>query len=293
METNRLRQFRIVAETSNLRKAAEFLGMSHSALSKSLKVLQDQLLMTLLIQRGRNIELTDEGIALLPRIDALLSLEDQLTKPPLEKSDQAFRVATFEVFSTHFLGQLWHQYFPSERLELRELLPGELEQAVADGHVDIGLTYEPIPLAGVDYLLLGSVEMGIYGLNGKFQGEPVSSLPFVAPVSPLKGVPSGIKGLDGWPEHKHLRQVKFRVDMMESGLALVRQGLAVIFIPKFLARFHNITIRPQYHLAYISQPKEMKLILRKVYLVLKKSTNEDVKVKKFARLVRKNCFENN
>lgn len=291
METNRLRQFRVVAETRNLRKAAELLGMSHSALSKSLKVLQKQLGVSLLIQRGRNIDLTADGIEILPRIDELLKTEDQLVKNSAEKSERPFKIATFEVFSTHFLGQLWNQYFPQEGMELRELLPGKLEQAVADGVADVGLTYEPIPYAGVDYLLLGNVEMGIYALDGKYRDQSLSELPFVAPVSPLVGSPSGNKGLDGWPENEIPRKIKFRVDMMESGLSIVRQGLAVIFIPKFVAKFHNNTIAIDYKITRLPQSKEIKAVTRKVYLILRTSSAEDVKFRKFAKMVRQNCFE--
>ena len=81
---------------------------------------------------------------------------------------------------------------------------------------------------------MGTIEMGIHGLKGKFSSVDFSELPFVTPISPVSGAPTGVKGLDGWPENEIPRFCKFRVDMMESGLALVRAGEAVIYAPLFV-----------------------------------------------------------
>ena len=74
METNRIRQFCVVAETENIRKASELLGITHGGLSKSLQVLEREYGKKLLLPQGRGIALTDEGIAFYKR--ALLFLEE-------------------------------------------------------------------------------------------------------------------------------------------------------------------------------------------------------------------------
>ncbi len=289
METNRLRQFQTVSELMNLRKSAEVLNMSHSALSKSLKVLQEQLGMSLLIQRGRNIELTEEGVQILPKIADLLNAEDRLASKRVN-TDKVVKVATFEVFSTHLIGHCWGKYFPNTQLELRELLPGKLEAAIVDGVSDIGLTYEPIPTKGIEFILMGTIEMGIHGLKGKFSSVDFSELPFVTPISPVSGAPTGVKGLDGWPENEIPRFCKFRVDMMESGLALVRAGEAVIYAPLFVIHHHNKNLLNSSKLVRIPGPKKLKEIKRNVYLITRKSANETKELKKMASLVRNECL---
>ena len=87
--------------------------------------------------------------------------------------------------------------------------------------------------------------MKIYVRVGSFPHVLAQDLPFVAPVAPISGTPSGAKGLDGWPDHKFPRKVKFKVGMMETGLALVRAGEAAVFIAPFVADHHNRTVSPE------------------------------------------------
>jgi DNA-binding transcriptional LysR family regulator len=289
METNRLRQFKVVSETQNLRRASEMLNMSHSALSKSLKVLSTQIGKDLLIQRGRNIVITDYGRNLLVKIDAVLSAEEDLMHVRQDRV-AAIRIATFEVFSTHLLGHRWNRYFPSESLELRELLPGQLERAIVDNISDFGITYEPIPVSGLEFTLIGEIEMGIYGLKEKFAQINFNLLPFVAPISPISGTPSGAKGLDGWPDDEFQRFVKYRVDMMETGLALARTGNAVIFSADFVIRHHNVMLSKANQIEIIQPPKGFKKIRRKVFLVSRKTSLENTIMRRLAKLIRSECI---
>jgi len=288
METNRLRQFQVVAQTRNLRKAAELLNLSHSALSKSLKVLQEQINKGLLVQKGRNIELTEEGLSFLPKITDFLAREEALLAPD-EIRVETMRLGTFEVFSTHLLGRVWSEYFPEAQLELREFLPGSLEASIKNRIVDFGITYEPIPTAGVEFISIGSVEMKIYGLEGRFADIEFSRLPFVTPVSPILGTPTGVKGLDGWPDDKFPRFAKFRVDMMESGLSLARMGSAVIFAPEFVIRHHNESVLKRAQLFEKPLPKGMKKVLRKVYLLTRDGATESKEFRKLASIMRNEC----
>lgn len=289
METNRLRQFCVVYETRNLRKAAEIVGLSHSALSKSLKVLQEEIKKKLLVHKGRNIEVTDEGHQFFERARRFLDAEEALfSSDPKDRSK--IRIGTFEVFSTHLLGQTWGKYFPSTGLELHEILPGEMEMGLVNGSFDIGITFEPIPTAGIEFLLVGKIQMKVFVRRGAFSRVPVEELPFVAPIAPIRGTPTGAKGLDGWPAHQHSRKVLFNVGMMETGLALVRGGQAAIFLAPFVATHHNRMVAKDYELVEHAAPKTMEPIMRNIYLALRASTEETAAVKKLSSLIRKECL---
>jgi len=290
METNRIRQFCVVAETENLRKAAEILNLSHSALSKSLKVLQDELRQTLLAPSGRNIVITDEGKAFYKKAVEFLKHEhDLLTKD--ESRSETVRIGTFEVFSTHLLGTFWQKYFKSTALHLHELLPGRMEQALVQGEIDYGITYEPIPTKGVEYVRMGQVEMGIFAKKGAFSRHSLEALPFVAPITPMTGSPTGTKGLDGWPDDLFPRKVLYRVDLLESGLALARQGSAAIFIPHFVARAANLGVKDEFRLKVIARPKSMKSVHRAVYLTKRSGQLETPAMRTLAKLIRSECLE--
>lgn len=285
METNRLRQFCVVYETKNLRKAAEILNMSHSALSKSLKVLQDEIELQLLTQEGRNIGITEAGKEFVHKAQALLDMEQKmLAQSQLET--EKFKFGSFESFSTHLLGMKWSKYFAQLPLQIHELSSGKLEQAVSDGTIDAAITYEPIPARDLEFISLGKITMGVYHRKGYFKKMAFSELPFVAPLIPSIGTPSSAKGLDGWPEHEHPRHVLYRVDLMESGLALARSGQAAIFIPDFVARSQNIALSEDYKLIEREYPQGLKKVERRIFLIVKASRQKEKNIRKLVEMIK-------
>lgn len=290
METNRLRQFCVVFETENLRKAAEVLGMSHSALSKSLKVLQGELNLDLLMQSGRNIIITDEGKKFYKKaLDFLKQEEVLLSNATVE--GHTLKLGTFEVFSTHLIGTYWYKYFKDTQLDLYELLPGDMEKALVSGEIDIGITYEPIATKGIEFIKIGTIEMGIFARADKFPASTkIEKLPFAAPIRPIQGTPTGVKGLDGWPDDVIPRNVVYKVDMMESGLAFARQGLAAIFLPNFVAKSMNLGLKAEYKLQQLPNPSKMKVVKRYVYLVKRSNQQETALTRNLAKLIREECL---
>ena len=289
METNRIRQFCTVVETENLRKSAEILNMSHSALSKSLKVLQFEIQKELLAQSGRNIVVTEEGKDFYKKALIFLNDEKKLLEPN-NKTSNIMRIGTFEVFSTHLLGTHWNKYFKNTELNLYELLPGKLEQALNNNDIDFAITYEPIAMKNIEYVKIGTFEMGLYGKQDSFKGTSFENLPFVAPINPIEGTPTGTKGLDGWPEDRHSRKILYHVDMMESGLTLVRQGLAVIFIPHFVANSANYYLKDEYKFKNIPIPKKMKSVKRDIYIMKRNNQSETNEMRILAKLIRSECL---
>ena len=73
----KLRYFRVVARTLHFRRAAELLGVSQPPLSKSIKILEEQLGTPLFVRTRRRVELTPAGEALLERSERIFQeLED-------------------------------------------------------------------------------------------------------------------------------------------------------------------------------------------------------------------------
>src|SRR5262249_2755961 len=110
-------------------------------------------------------------------------------------------------------------------------------------------------------------------------------------ITPIEGTPTGVRGLDGWDDSKFQRDIRFRVGMMETGLAMARSGIAAIFLPRFVARLHNMTVQKEFHLTERQLPLKMKLVHRDVFLLRRKSTIESSLMAKLAKLVRNECLE--
>ena len=279
MDFQRLRYFLVVSETSNLRRAADLLRISPPALSKAMKLLQEEIGERLFIEEGRGILITEYGRRLADRARPLVDSFDRLSVPESPESPPV-RLGTFEVFSTYFLSEILEslQGLP---ISLHELVPGQIERALQDRQIDLGITYLPIPTAGVDHVRVGKVEMDVYGVKGA-----PSNLPFVIPITPISGTPTKVQGLDGWPDNELKRDVRYHVTLMESALELCRRGLAVSYLPSFVVRLHNEVTQDKFHLKATGRKPLPKERTQEVYLVKRKSDLEDLTAKRVARALR-------
>lgn len=291
METNRIRQFRTIVETGNLRKAAEILAISHSGLSKSMKALEQELGITLFHASGRGIVISDTGMKLYERSSRFLQEMDRFLGIEEEVPTRSLRLGSFEVFTSYFIGPLLSKYLPNSGIEVHELVPGRLEEALAFNKVDVGITYEPFPRTGIEFVKVTSLLMGAYALTNRFVNEDLSSIPFIVPVSPLEGAPSGVKGRDAWPNEKLERNVRYRVDLLATGLEIARQGLAAIFIPRFVANLHNESVTKDKKLVPLTPKRGIQAVKRDVFIVKRESTMEDQTIRQIARALRNTCSE--
>lgn len=278
MDINRIRYFLTLAETNHLGRAAELHRISAPAFSKAMKIFSEEMGVELFVPQGRGILLTERARELVPGLQEIILKLEGMVRPDSEKGDR-LRIATFEVFSTHFMEELLSSLFPDKQVLLLERTPGKMEAAVADGSADFALTYNPVPRAEVEFLRIQKIEMGIFGKD--------EDLPFVVPVSRVEGSPSKVKGLDGWPDDKFPRNIRYEVELMESALGLCRKGLAVAYLPKFIVALHNQKVKAEYRLEELPLPPRMKRGQDYVYLVKRKSRSEDAVVKKIAAGIRK------
>jgi DNA-binding transcriptional LysR family regulator len=283
MDSNRLKYFIVLNETESVRKAAEILNISPAALSKSIKLLEHEVGTSLIVPSGRGISITAEGRAIAmqvqPLIDGLERIKRTLkdNKSVDQINTKTILIGSFEVFSTHFLDEILNHFPPQASLMLQKIIPGEMEQAILDGLLDYGITYIPIPTTGIVHQKIAYAEMQIFGRVDLFAKTPFKKMPFAIPAYPLSGAPNRIHGLDGWPDGVIDRFIKYRVSMMESALALCRQGRAVAYLPSFVVNQHNKTVKSEYHLKALPFPKGMSLRKQPVFVAKRKSApNDDI-----------------
>lgn len=274
MDIHRVRYFQIFANTGSLVKACEVLHISQPALSKALRLLEAEVGLKLLEHEGRGLKLTQAGERFqqttAPLLQQWLSVKDNLQMT--EQEVKPTRIASFEVFTTHFLSHLT-QFIDIESLELHEHRPGRIEKSVADGQVDLGITYAPIPYPGVEFIEVTKITMGIFG-HKSLKSKNLNEVPFAVPLLTTEGTPSKMQGLDGWPDHTHARNIKYRVGMMSSALDLCRQGLCVAYLPQFIAKLHNENVLPDYRLHELPNPLAIKDRKQSVFLVTKSNSQE-------------------
>jgi DNA-binding transcriptional LysR family regulator len=291
MDIDRIRYFQTIVETSNMRRAAELLRISPAALSKAMKILCEETQLQLLIPSGRGIIVTDQGRAFAERSRPLLNEYERLLKN--SRGDVAIakeiRIASFEVFTTHLMGPLIRDYFTDYSVSLFEMVPGHIEEAVANRTANFGITYIPLPHSQLDHIKILEIEMGLYWKAGNFDRKDLSSIPFAAPVTPIEGSPTKVQGLDGWPDDRVPRRVQFRCTMMETALELCRQGLAAAYLPKFVVNLHNENVKSSLRLESQKLPSAKIDPKQSVYLVKRKDVLENPEMRKLAKGLRILC----
>ena len=291
MDITRLNYFLTLAQTQSLREASDILGLTPPALSKAMKVLEEEMAVDLWMRDGRRIVLTDEGKLLLKEapkvIEDLKAIKEQLISN--KKAVKPLRIGTFEVFSTYFLRFLETLKWDNQPIELYELLPGEIERYLITGEIDVGISYMPIPDPQLDFLKVTSVEMGVFVKKGSFKGVQQPNIPFVIPIMPLQGVPTKVKGLDGWPDHAYERTVNYKVTLMESALELCRQGRVAGYFPCFIVQEHNKRMSENYQLSRKRFPGAQSSCFTDVFIIKRKSSKEDKRIKQLGKAIRTVC----
>ena len=289
MDTNRIRYFLSLARTGSITKAAEFHRISPAAFSKAMRVFEAEVGEDLTIPQGRGLVLTDYAKSIVPSLESIIQQIDAVKerKSKGAANGNVLRVATFEVFSTYFMTKAIGEFFLDEKCEVYEMIPGKMEEAVATGRADLAITYIPIPHPDLDFMKVIDIEMGVFG-HLKLPNS-TGATPFAAPVSPIEGSPNKVRGLDGWPDDAFPRDIQFHVQMLETALGLCREGVAVAYVPKFIAKLHNKIVLPELRLEEIPLPKSFPRKRDSVFLIKRKSDHEGVQARKLARAIRKIC----
>ncbi|MEM6979378.1 MAG: LysR family transcriptional regulator [Planctomycetota bacterium] len=149
MDTDQLVHFRRIAELSSFTKAAEQLGMSQPALSRSIQRLEDEVGQPLFDRKTRTVDLTDAGVLFRGRAEhMILLLED--TKAELKDDGERgrVRVGAIPTIAPFFLPDLLRQFVVAHaqaQIIVIEETTDELMKRVRQGEVDLAILALPIP----------------------------------------------------------------------------------------------------------------------------------------------------
>lgn len=100
-----LQSFKSVAATGSVRAAAQHLGLSPSAVSHHLKLLEESAGLTLFQRRGRGLCLTDTGTAIMGEVDGVLESSSRLQQRISELKDNRVNRLSIGYFGT--AGNRW------------------------------------------------------------------------------------------------------------------------------------------------------------------------------------------
>lgn len=232
---NWLPAFRAVAETNHLPTAAARLHVSPSALSRTIKLLEEAVGASLFDRVGRSIELNERGEALLAATREATRRVHAGIERMFEARDRGrVCVATGGAWSLVYLAPMLRELlerYPELEPDIVPVRPTTVVADLTQGAVDVAILSVDVSHPAVQTTLLATIDNAVFcGVGHPLHGRedvPVDELvahPFVAPA-PRDGVP-----VEGWPAHQ-ARTVKWKASRMQEGVSVAQTGLALCVLP--------------------------------------------------------------
>ena len=240
---NWLPAFRAVAELEHLPSAAEEFRVSPSALSRSVRQLEEHLGLDLFVREGRLL-LNDRGRELLRVIRRAMLIIDEgvehVTSPELAGT---VRIAARGSFASIFVvpaSIALSAPHPKLVPEVISLSSANVNAELHAGRIDLAVLDDPIPDEGLRIERLTDATYGVYcgrkhPLFGVSEPAPEQILQH-AFVAPLAG------GNDHWPPDVE-RIVGARFEVLHHGLELCLAGTYLTVLPDRVANASGEALR--------------------------------------------------
>ena len=190
MELEQLRQFLLVAEHQNFTRAAEEIGLSQPALSRSIARLESDLGQPVFERQTRKVVLTDAGKLLQSRAQQILVMVED-TKAEISDDGETGRVrlAAIPTIAPFFLPEILQQFskkYPQATVTVQEDTTENLLKRCTQGEIDLAILALPITAKYLEIEPLFSEELFLvlapdHPLTNKKQIRihDIESLPFV------------------------------------------------------------------------------------------------------------------
>lgn len=182
MELRLLRYFLTVAKEQNFTRAAEQLHITQPTLSRQLAAFEEELGVPLLVRKGKNITLTEEGILLKRRALEILNLEERTLeelKDTQEVVEGTITVGCGEFAAVETLAKICRQYkekYPRVQIAIHTATADTVYEMMKKGLVDIGLFMEPVDTEGFDYIRIKDSDHWVVGMQ---PGDPLAEKEYI------------------------------------------------------------------------------------------------------------------
>jgi len=235
---NWLPAFRVVAETEHLPTASEQLRVSPSALSRSIRLLEDALGEELFERKGRSLVLTEAGSDFLISVRrAMRVLDDGVERMGGGKVRGALRVACPGPFASLYVLpalQVLRTQHPELLPEISSLDAERANAQLLAGVLDLALLDDPVPNPQLVIERLAHIAYGVYcGRSHDLYAKAEPSIEEICEHT-FAGPPGGD---DHWPVDIS-RKVGAHLAHLQLGIDFCLTGDYLAVLPDAIAREH-------------------------------------------------------
>jgi DNA-binding transcriptional LysR family regulator len=186
--TDLLRTFVTVVDLGSYTRAAEALGRTQPAISLQIRRLEDMLRARLINTEGRQIRLTDSGLALGPYARQILRLNDDIVAHYTDEALSGWiKVGLPTDFSNSFLLAAITRFaasHPDVRVEVESRLSRDLRQNLAADRLDIAVGIAPTQDEA--YLVSAATITPVWAMADSFRWDRKATLPLVRHPDPCE-----------------------------------------------------------------------------------------------------------
>lgn len=235
---NWLPAFRAVAETEHLPTAAENVHLTPSALSRSVRLLEQDLGRSLFRRVGRRLELSPAGEQLLQAVrEAMQTIDDTVVALAEQEAPGLLRIATPNSFVAGCLLPVLEDVQAAHASVRPLLVPHgtamEVSRALRNGDVDLVITSSPGDEEGIEAVQIGRMSHSVYcGESHPLVLEEEPTLESVL-AYPFVGAARGVA--DHWPVELQ-RDVRMFVTQVDTAIQVCARGKLLAFVPDFFAQ---------------------------------------------------------
>jgi DNA-binding transcriptional LysR family regulator len=169
MDLDRLRVFLQIVDSGSMSAAARVVHLTQPALSRTVKLLEDEVGVPLFDRRGRTLVLTAGGRALVPRGRALLAESERVTREVGRSAERSYfdmRLGTVDSVATYLLPGLvpaLRSAFTDLAVKLSTARTAMLLRRVRTGDLDLAIVAHSGPPPDARSRKLGAYRLRFYG----------------------------------------------------------------------------------------------------------------------------------
>lgn len=229
---NWLPSFRAIAETENLSAASAHLHVTPPALSRTLRLLEEDLEIQLFDRVGRNLVLNDAGRALLVQVRESMRRIHTCIEQIGADGPSEIRISAPGTYLRLFVQPALNAFDTPVIPQLFRLPDSATATALRKGIVDFVLTHESVEAKDLSATPLPNLRFSVYRTKG---AAPVRTEPrFAILVDPVSRRP-----IDGWPEDEP-RQIAVKTEHVEDLVDALHNDDLWAFLPDVVAEHHGL-----------------------------------------------------
>lgn len=268
LTVRQMQYFDALAQTLHFGRAAKLAGVSQPALSSQIAEMEERLNCRLFERGGKSVQLTDEAVALQPRIERILAdIRDVETaarrgRPAMEGRFRLGIIPTVAPYLLpHVLPELRMQY-PVLQLELREAVTASLVEDTASGRLDAFIAALPLDHPGLvtQELFPDRFFLAVPA------GDPAFASPPVPPESPAlerlmlleEGHCLREQALAVCGNVRPVAMASYGATSLTTLLQMVAHGLGVTLVPEMAARAAGVM--PDLRIVPFQEPMPQRMI---------------------------------